>query len=62
MATMANDEVEQDNPGLFASNPIRRIGEWRTAMLADPSHTQKLSKGYAITIAGRFPFREGEEL
>ena len=35
---LANDNIKQDHPGLLAFNPIGRIGEWRPAMLADPSH------------------------
>ena len=39
VAMLANDDVKQNYAGLFTFDPIGRIEEWRTAMLADPSHT-----------------------
>jgi hypothetical protein len=39
MAMLANNHVKQNYAGLFTFDPIGRIEEWRTAMLADPSHT-----------------------
>ena len=47
-------EVQEDDAGLFAFDPIRRIDEWREAMLADPNHTRKFSKEDAIPIAKKF--------
>jgi hypothetical protein len=38
MAMLANDHVKQNHAGLFTLDPIGRIEEWCTAMLADPSH------------------------
>jgi len=38
MAMFANDHVKQDHAGLFTFDPIGRIKERRTAMLANPSH------------------------
>jgi hypothetical protein len=38
MAIFANDHVKQDHAGLFTVDPIGRIEERRTAMLANPSH------------------------
>lgn len=51
VTTVTNDEVQEDDAGLFAFDPIRRIDEWREAMLADPNHTRKFSKEDAIPIA-----------
>jgi hypothetical protein len=51
---VTNDEVQEDDTGLFAFDPIRRIDERREAMLADPNHTRKSSKDDAIPIAERF--------
>ena len=54
VTTVTNDEVQEDDAGLFAFDPIRRVDEWREAMLADPNHTRKISKEDAIPIAERF--------
>jgi hypothetical protein len=54
VTTVTNDEVQEDDAGLFAFDPIRRIDEWREAMLADPNHTRKFSKEDAIPIAKKF--------
>jgi hypothetical protein len=51
---VTNDEVQENDAGLFAFDPIRRIDERREAMLADPNHTRKSSKDDAIPIAERF--------
>ena len=53
VTTVTNEEVQEDDAGLFAFYPIRRIDEWRAAMLADPNHTRKISKEDAIPIAER---------
>ena len=55
---MANDEVQEYHAGLFAFDPIRRINEWRAAMLADPNHTRKFSKDDAIAIRRTLPFHK----
>jgi hypothetical protein len=60
MAMFANDHVKHDHAGLFTFDPIGRIEERRTAMLADPSHTTKFSKDNAITIRRTVPFRKGK--
>jgi hypothetical protein len=54
VTTVTNKEVQEDDAGLFAFYPIRRIDEWPAAMLADPNHTRKISKEDAILIAERF--------
>jgi hypothetical protein len=51
VTAVTNDEVQEYHAGLFAFDPIWRIGEWRFAMLADPNHTRKFSKQDAIPIA-----------
>src|SRR5437870_4240452 len=61
VTTVTNDEVQEDDAGLFAFDPIWRIDERREAMLADPNHTRKSSKDDAIPIAERF-LSEGEVL
>ena len=48
VAMVANDEIEQDNTGLFAFHPISQTGKWNAAMFTDPSHALLMSKGYAI--------------
>jgi hypothetical protein len=48
-AVVTNNEVEQNDSRLFAFDPIGRIDEWSPAMLADPSHTSRLSKGHATS-------------
>ena len=54
-AMLANNHVKQNYAGLFTFDPIGRIEEWRTAMLADPSHTLRLSKLDAIATRRRVP-------
>ena len=54
VTTVTNDEVQEDDAGLFAFDPIGRIDEWRAAMLAGPNHTIKFSKDDANPIAERF--------
>ena len=53
-AVMTNNEVEQNDSRLFAFDPIGRIDEWSSAMLADPSHNRRLSKGHATSTADGF--------
>ena len=59
VTTVTNDEVQEDDAGVFAFDPIGRIDEWRAAMLADPSHTRKFSNDDAIAIRRTVPFRKG---
>jgi hypothetical protein len=54
VTTVTNDEVQEYHAGLFAFDAIRRIDEWRAAMLADPNHTRKFSKQDAVPIAEQF--------
>ena len=54
VTAVTNEEVQEDDAGLFAFDPIWRIDERREAMLADPNHTRKSSKDDAIPIAERF--------
>lgn len=61
-AVMTNDEVEQNDSRLFAFDPIRRIDEWSPAMLADPSHTLRLSKGHATSTADWVRLRSRKDL
>jgi hypothetical protein len=60
IAMFTNDHVKQDHARLFTLDPIGRIEERRTAMLADPSHTRKFSKDNAIAIRRTVPFPQGE--
>jgi hypothetical protein len=53
-AIMTNDDVEHNNAGFLASDPIGRVDEWSPAVLADPCHTFNLSKGHASSTAERF--------
>jgi hypothetical protein len=48
MAAITNDEIEQDDAGLFAYDPMRWFGKRRPAMLTDPCHISRFSKAYAI--------------
>jgi hypothetical protein len=54
VTTVTNDEVQEDDAGVFAFDPIGRIDEWRAAMLADPNHRRKFSKQDAIPTAEQF--------
>ena len=55
-AVVTNNEVEQNDSPLFAFDPIGRIDEWSPAMLADPSHTSRLSKGHATSSSIGFVY------
>jgi hypothetical protein len=57
---VTDDEVQEDDTGLFAFDPIQRIDEWREAMLANPNHYKKFRKEDAIPIAEQSTFRKGE--
>jgi hypothetical protein len=57
---VTNDEIQEDDTGLFAFDPIRRIDEWREAMLADPNHYKKIEQGGCHPDRGTVPFRKGK--
>jgi hypothetical protein len=59
IAMLANDHVKQGHAGLFTFDPIGRIEERCTAMLADPSHARKFSNGSAIAIRRTVHSAEG---
>jgi hypothetical protein len=62
VTTVTDDEVQEDNTGLFAFDPIQRIDEWREAMLADPNHYKKIEQGGCHPDHGIVPFPQGEVL
>ena len=53
IASVANDQVKQDDARLFAFHAVWRTYEGCVAMLADASHDRKQSKGSAIGEVGR---------